>query len=224
MGQLRIGMVGQYVLPALESALHSIDIISPWLSPEYAQRLVAKAKDGVRVRVVTSDDYANQRHQQAVQILNVGVYTRTIDKRIWYYLVAALVIAFVGALTGGAIAFLALFVTVGVIVMGAAKNIHKHRTDGCPLFVRVTPASSRHKDRFVHVKLYIVDKRIAFAGSANLTRSGMSREGEQIEVKTEPGEVQQEIQLFEHFWGSEERTEEPTIRWRNKPVFRDISR
>ncbi|MEB3779948.1 MAG: phospholipase D-like domain-containing protein [Desulfurococcales archaeon] len=60
--------VGAYFANDLFTASEYIYVVSRWISPDHANRLVAKAKEGVEVKVLTSDD--NERnHQQALRIL-----------------------------------------------------------------------------------------------------------------------------------------------------------
>jgi hypothetical protein len=167
-----------------------------------------------------SSDDVRRRHQEALQVLRVGAYARTLDARISYYAVIAVAIVGAGILLGGALKFAVLCGAFLIILVGLKTSVRRHRTDTLPIDVKVTTSASQ----FVHAKLYIVDKRVAFVGSANLTYSGMNRDGERVEVKTEPSEVQQEMQAFEHFWGPKPLRPAVSrhVRWRNKAIFREI--
>ncbi|PLJ77109.1 phospholipase D-like domain-containing protein [Infirmifilum sp. SLHALR2] len=54
----------------------------------------------------------------------------------------------------------------------------------------------------LHAKIYIIDKKIAVTGSANLTESGLFRNLEHIEVKMEPKTVEENVKMFENLWAN----------------------
>jgi len=86
--------------------------------------------------------------------------------------------------------------SAALIAAGLVRNLVRTQASIDQLFVRVLPGT-----QLVHVKLYIVDDRVAFTGSANLTYSGMNRNIERMEMKTLAGEVQPEIAAFSGLWG-----------------------
>lgn len=111
-----------------------------------------------------------------------------------------------------------LILSAIAIIMAVALGIRTRPRSQYGLRLKVLPAR-----QLIHVKLYIVDKRVAFAGSANLTYSGMNRNIERIELKTIPLEVEQEIHAFSSLWGDEpEPIPGEPIKWREKPTFREI--
>ena len=217
MGEVYTGIVGSYVVPALRTARTSLDIVSPYLSPEYSHLLVSKARSGLRVRVLTSDSVGNPQHRQALAILRPGTEFYVSNRWFWYYVLAAIAsgtaVSLVSPIIGVVLAL------IGVITAIAAGIRTRPRA---PYGLRVIAMSAA---RLVHAKLYIVDGQVAFTGSANLTYSGMNRNIERIEVKTLPAEVQQEIDAFSALWGPD--TAQPSlepVKWKNKARFREIRR
>jgi hypothetical protein len=79
---------------------------------------------------------------------------------------------------------------------GLVRNLVRTKVSIDRLSVKVLSGT-----QLVHVKLYIVDDRVAFSGSANLTYSGMNRNIERMEMKTAAGEIQPEITAFSSLWG-----------------------
>ncbi len=61
--------VGKHVEPLLRGATRRIWICSPWIDLEYAKLLVEKARQGVDVRIVTSDDVNNKG---TIEMLNMS--------------------------------------------------------------------------------------------------------------------------------------------------------
>ena len=92
-----MGIVGQHVLPSIRAASRSLDIVSPYLSPEYAQLLLSKAKQGVMVHLITSDSIG-QRHQQALGMLGQSTSGYILDSRFWRYVVLAIVFGMSGVM------------------------------------------------------------------------------------------------------------------------------
>jgi phosphatidylserine/phosphatidylglycerophosphate/cardiolipin synthase-like enzyme len=200
--------VGEILLPLLTQSKESLDIVSPYLSAEYARFLVRKAESGVMVRLITSS-HTGRYHQQAVGVLApkstvefywppfvAGIIGLVVLTALGYFLVGVLVI--VGCSLAAILA-----------KRRPARSIHT-------LQVKIQPSE------FVHVKLYIIDGSTAIAGSANLTFSGMNSNVERVEVKESAAEVAQEIHAFEELWraGSwyavpAERMAWKEIRWRD---------
>ncbi len=137
-------------------------------------------------------------------------------KRFRYYLGASISFGVVASLILGAFG---LILAAIAIIIAVAMGIRTRPRSHYGLKLKVLPAR-----QLIHVKLYIVDQRIAFAGSANLTYSGMNRNIERIEVKTIPLEVQQEINAFLALWGDDrEAVHAVPIKWREKPTFHEIA-
>jgi phosphatidylserine/phosphatidylglycerophosphate/cardiolipin synthase-like enzyme len=200
--------VGEIVLPLLTESRASLDIVSPYLSAEYARFLIRKAESGVMVRLITSSS-TGRYHQLALKVLAPGPTLR------FYWL------PFVVGLLGLVVMFLLGYPLAAVLVFGVCVV--------AAIFARRQPARGIHTlqvkmqpREFVHVKLYIIDGRIAVAGSANFTFSGMNHNVERVEVKESTEEVAPEIHAFEELWraGSwyvvpAERFVWKEIRWRD---------
>lgn len=204
MGVVHSGIVGQYVLPSIRGATKSLDIISPYLTSEYAQLLVTKAGQGVVVRLITSDAPDNRRHQQALRMLGQkSVYN--LSPRAWRYLILALFVGIVGAFAISYVGLALVVIAVAAIVVTLAKNLTHRQANSIPLSVKVLSIR-----QLVHIKLYVVDQHIAFVGSANLTYSGMNRNIELIEEKTIPSEVRAEMGVFASLWGPQPKPSIPS--------------
>jgi phosphatidylserine/phosphatidylglycerophosphate/cardiolipin synthase-like enzyme len=178
--------VGEILLPLLTEGRESLDVASPYLSAEYAKLLIRKAESGVMVRLLTSS-HVGRYHQQALRVLAPTTTTR------FYW--PALVVGILGLVILSVLGYsvVGVLVLVGSMLAGIlarrqpARSIHT-------LQVKIQPRE------FVHVKLYIVDRRTAITGSANLTFSGMNSNVERVEVKESAEEVAQEIVAFEELW------------------------
>ncbi len=178
--------IGEIMLPLLAESRESLDIVSPYLSAQYAQLLVRKAESGVMVRLITSS-HTGRYHQQALSALG----PRSTLHFYWPPFVAGIVVLVILSVIG--------YFPLGVLVLAGCVLV--------AILARRQPARSIHTlqvkiqpREFVHVKLYIIDGRTSVAGSANLTFSGMNSNVERVEVKESPLEVVQEIVAFEELW------------------------
>jgi phosphatidylserine/phosphatidylglycerophosphate/cardiolipin synthase-like enzyme len=215
MGEVHVGTVGHLVIPALEKADHSIDVCSPWISTEYAELLLSKARQGVRVRLITTED------QQSLRVLDSPRHDRDIEpERIegllnqgFYYLFDTrdgnLVVAIFGLLAfllGAQSQSWFWLVIGGAFFLLGLLGYRKRTLDAEPKNTRrVLPLTvmTVTSGKF-HAKTYIVDGSVAYVGSANLTRSSMYGKKERIEIKSSPREVDQEIQAFSDLWEMED--------------------
>jgi len=119
-----------------------------------------------------------------------------LDSRFWRYLILAIMLGISGAALRGYEGLALFSFCLLSLVAGLAKNLIRRQASTTPLLVKVVPAT-----QLVHVKPYVVDQRVAFTGSANLTYSGMNRNIERIEMKTTSSEVRTEIGVFASLWG-----------------------
>ena len=60
--------VGAHFINELLESRSFIYVASRWISPEYAEKLIAKAREGVEVRIITSND-REKNHQRALKII-----------------------------------------------------------------------------------------------------------------------------------------------------------
>ena len=176
------------MLPLLTESKESLDIVSPYLSAQYAQLLVRKAESGVMVRFMTSS-HTGRYHQQALRALAPGSTLRFYWPPFAAGIVGLVILSVIGYFPVGVLVLAGCVLAAILAKRQPARSIHA-------LQVKIQPRE------FVHVKLYIIDGRTAIAGSANLTFSGMNSNVERIEVKESAVEVAQEIVAFEELWRS----------------------
>ena len=60
--------VGAHFINDLLLAQEYVYVVSRWISPDYARKLVEKARNGVEVKILTSDD-KEKHHQESLKIL-----------------------------------------------------------------------------------------------------------------------------------------------------------
>ena len=66
---LKIGVEKEF-MRFVSAARHTIDLISPWLSPEIVKVLAEKAEEnGLNIRIITSRDTSNKFHEESLKLL-----------------------------------------------------------------------------------------------------------------------------------------------------------
>ena len=92
-------------------------------------------------------------------------------------------------------------VKVRVLTSALGEGEVKHHLEALEFLKRNTSDSLEVRiAENLHAKMYIVDKKVAVTGSANLTESGLFRNLEHIEVKMEPKTVEENVKMFESLW------------------------
>jgi len=180
--------IGEILLPLLAESRESLDIVSPYLSAQYAQLLVRRAESGVMVRLITSS-HMGRYHQQALSALGPRSKLRFYWPPFVAGVVGLVILSVIGYFLVGVLVLIGCVIVAILAKRRPARSIHT-------LQVKISPRE------FVHVKLYIIDGRTCVAGSANLTFSGMNSNVERVEVKESAVEVAQEIVAFEELWRS----------------------
>jgi phosphatidylserine/phosphatidylglycerophosphate/cardiolipin synthase-like enzyme len=189
-GKVHVGTVGDIVIPALEKAEYSIDVCSPWISTDYARLLRSKASQGVKVRLITSEN------QEALQVFEHRRAERGSDSnKSWeswgwkpgmsledYLFQTPSGIAMIGT-----VAFVVLLLAIrgrswlialisGVFLLAAIYRFREGEYHPgvssdverpLPMTLMTVPSGK------FHAKMYIVDQSVAYVGSANLTRASM---------------------------------------------------
>ncbi len=142
--------VGAHFLDDMLLAESYIYVVSRWISPEYADRLISRAREGVAVKVITSND-PEKHHQEALKRLRKALKPGRFLLR---------------------------------------------RRDWEPPNMELGVV----EQRYLHVKMYIYDDKLAVVGSANLTQNGMWSNIEHIVVFDKPEEIQAIKKDFEKLW------------------------
>lgn len=170
----------RYIDTLLEERSRELKIISPFIGPAYAKKLIEESKRK-KIFVITS----GSSNSDAVEMLT--------KKGKKYYLkpVFYLSVAGVAAIY---LKFYTIFAAIGfAIVLAIALNIMINRKRSSNLSVKVVT------DKFIHEKLYLNDTS-AIVGSANLTYSGTHKNIEHIEVVKEKEKVKSLSRHFDDMW------------------------
>jgi phosphatidylserine/phosphatidylglycerophosphate/cardiolipin synthase-like enzyme len=152
--------VGHVLEDIILGAEKRLWVTSPWVSPKYAEVLVKKAKDGVDVKLLTSNDLKNVAHRKSMK--QMVSFKRKVE-RVPAYLSFVLTALFI-ALSSLSLPWLALTIfPIYIFYKYGLVFIAKPELD-------LVVFNKRKK--FTHSKIYISDD-ISVTGSANLTESGL---------------------------------------------------
>jgi phosphatidylserine/phosphatidylglycerophosphate/cardiolipin synthase-like enzyme len=216
---VRIGRGFRDLVEEIQSARKRVWVMSPWISPEYAQLLVRKASEGVDVRVFTTDDLGNRSHVSGLMEL---IEARRVVIRPASPLARRL--GFVLFLLGLVAVFIVLPAGVLMMIAGAAIYLMWGRDKfGIRYFSKVGEGRLviYHSEplNMVHAKIYVVDDHAA-VGSVNFTRSGVESNFECLVKIRDPLVVEEIVNRLGSLGNDPELREVPVdkIGWEILPV------
>lgn len=161
---------GEKILSLIRRAGEDLTVYSPFISPEFAELLVEKSKNGTDVEVFTAKARADY-HRKSLRILQNGPEAPTTKRD------AGLALVFLGVL-GVLVAYFLEFLALApsmLLLVGGGYLLKNH-------LERADEWSESHGEigvqivKGLHAKLYSRDggEEIVF-GSANLTNAGLRR-------------------------------------------------
>lgn len=194
----------------LVGAEHSVLVVSPYLSKRYVKLLLKKKREQhLDVVLITSTDFEKQKGSEWIYRMLVKQHRHTSEKplklRIFGLWTAGLtfVLSLAVAVTGFYLKVYVLLwalvgLPIGLLIKYFVDKIRVYSytySSVLPFYVTASPYSedTLSDQVLVHSKLYIVDGRIAYIGSANFTRSGFEYNYESI-VKITDSEAIKQIQ------------------------------
>jgi phosphatidylserine/phosphatidylglycerophosphate/cardiolipin synthase-like enzyme len=185
---------GLYVYQRINDAEKSIKIISPYMSIPQIKQLVDKKNQGIDIKVITTDDTNTISQDKLKELIIQKSFTLENNKEARTILLIFLILLlFVGILvliraismndnffkliTENWFLFVLYFV-IFFICRLLHKNIRIFQYSYHTIFPMLFAKSARSKDGiytglFFHSKLFIIDEKIAYAGSLNFSESGM---------------------------------------------------
>lgn len=156
--------VGHIIEDILISSNKRLWIVSPWLSPKYAEFLIKKKESGVDVKLITTNDLDNAAHKDSLKILIERKNEPFIENQKLAILIS-LIILVIGILTISKY-FGVLLIFIGLCLISI--SLLKKEKFEAKIPVTIIDKSSD----FTHSKIYIIDNNVGIVGSANLTDSG----------------------------------------------------
>jgi phosphatidylserine/phosphatidylglycerophosphate/cardiolipin synthase-like enzyme len=180
--------VGHILEDLIGSAKQRIYVVTPWISPKYAELLLKKKEKGCDVFLITTNDTSNTQHFHSLQILlEKNVEAPKFKKNAKYLFAISIFFMLLGI-------FLSFSFILGAFLLGIYIYLffQKERVS----FSFKIPMIVYNKDYdFTHSKLYILDD-IAVISSANFTESGLWKNIEEIVVFSDKQTVDEIVGVF----------------------------
>lgn len=182
---------GKEIHKSILSAKSCVKIVSPYLSPDYIQDLIFLHKKGIKITLITCDSiesnqYSKFKPSDLVIKEKVEDYSSAKSK-----------------------SFLAKILR---LLFPPIPNYNYK-----PLFdIKVFDSSTGKNPRsteLIHSKIYLIDNKIAFLGSANLTYSGFKTHYETTIKVSDPSAIQDISTEIDSLYNSTELKSKPIKEW-----------
>ena len=189
---------GMEILKAIKNAKKSIKIVSPYLSPSYIKELIHLRKKDIPITLITCDEietnnYSDLSHSDIIK--QKKVVTLEVENQKKILKTTSIILLVIGLLTlFFSIFFISfIFLSIPLIIISiiiAITNYFKeeYSYQYYPIFrIKVFDSHSGDKPwstNLIHSKIFIIDEKTCFLGSANFTYSGFKTHYETI-VKVE---------------------------------------
>ncbi|MCG2462071.1 phospholipase D family protein [Flavobacteriaceae bacterium F89] len=230
---------GKKLLQDIDNAKHSIQILSPFLSPFLIKKLILLHRKGITITLITTDeieDFYGDRERNIHQLI---LQDRQMDTQAearrnrwkifakglnWIILLSALSYLAIGTLAWNVKLFLPL-IPIGIlfqIVRWLRIKIRSHRIyhysyrQLFPFKVFVSPSKFGYGHTYLHGKIYLIDDQIAYLGSLNFTGGGTRSNYEtRIRIADKPS-VEEIRKEFHRLFQQEELPEVDIQSWGRK--------
>jgi phosphatidylserine/phosphatidylglycerophosphate/cardiolipin synthase-like enzyme len=189
---------GFHILNAIKNAKSSVKIISPYLSPDYTKELIKLHDKGVEITLITCDNLEtnNWSDFKPSDIIKKEKITdkklKSLKKSFYLYSFILFIISgisFFPLLAFPGIIFLPIILLIiTIILFTTAWIINDSKYNYHSIFrLKVFDSKSGENPKstnLIHAKIFFIDNKILFLGSANFTYSAFNTHYETIiEVK-----------------------------------------
>ena len=189
---------GMIILNAIKNAKESVKIVSPYLSPDYVKELINLSEKGILITLITCDEveinsYSDFRHSDIIKKKRIENQEakekkRAVKKYSMIFLLASLPFFMISVLSLLFIYLALLIIAISLASMIYSYFIKEYSYEYYPIFrLKVFDSKSGESPRstnLIHSKIFLVDNKILFLGSANFTYSAFKTHYETI-IKVE---------------------------------------
>lgn len=221
--------LGAGLLREIKEAGKSVKIVSPYLSASYIEELVNLAKNRVKITLITADElkedeygYSNFKHTDIIKQKRIeNPEAKTKKRKLRIISITLFLIAFITIISSilfSALIYLSMILALtGIIVLIGGYFIKEYKLEYYCLFrLKIFDSSSGKKPQskeLIHSKIFIIDEKTAFLGSANFTYSGFNTHYEtliKIEDQNAVNDISQEV---ENLYNSTELSSKSIDKW-----------
>ena len=222
----------------IREAKRSVRVVSPYLGDHLGEVLVGCQERGVAVRAIVSNDLGNARDLARMLVVQTvqldadrqrlarygsvfGAFTLIVALALLAWAVverSAAVVATALLLGLLAVLLVLFFQQIAIYVYSYSYRVGGLRVVPSP---RCYPYGTKESaPPFVHAKLYIIDDRVAYLGSANFTASGLFDNLEAMVRLTSPDAVAALGRYVDELVGGTQLPAYPPELWA-RPFFRE---
>ena len=219
---------GYEILNAVKNAKKSVKIISPYLSASYLDELVSLSKKKVEVTLITSDNLTEQNSNYSFDDSKIIKQEKIINpqakqkkKNLKIFSMSLLLIGFIILFFSIAFMFLifisTILIIISIIIAITSYFTKEYNYQYFSIFrVRIFDSHSGDKPwstSLIHSKIFIIDEKTAYLGSANFTYSGFKTHYETI-IKVEDARAIEDISReVENLYNSKELSYKSLDEW-----------
>ncbi len=194
---------GKKLLEDINNAKKSVKIISPYLSPGLMKEIIYLKNNGIDIELITMDDiedFYNNNYEKNIHKLIIQkriTDDKAVEKRekykdivkiltyIGYGLLAILIIALY-YIKDTKVLYGAVPLTVLYFITKLYKDKVKNQRIYNYCYAQLFPFKvfHSHNNNYIHSKIYLIDEKIAYLGSLNLTNNG-TKDNHETRIRTE---------------------------------------
>lgn len=212
---------GIEILNAIKNAKTSVKIVSPYLSPDYIKELIKLNNKEVDVTLITCDNlevnqWSDFKHSDVIKQEKIPISKRKELKKLIrkfsliLFLISVLSIAVSVILPGLLFAGIPLFV-LALILIFSNSFINEYTYNYYSIFrLKVFDSKSginSQSTNLIHSKIFLIDNKILFLGSANFTYSAFKTHYETIIKVLDAKAIEDVDEEIEKIYNSKELKE-----------------
>jgi len=190
--------IGTNLLKEIKNAKESVKIVSPYLSAMYIEELVNLSKKGVKITLITADElsedkygFSKFKHEDIIKqkrtekrIKNPDANTKR--KKLKKITIISALIALL-VLLASILFFPLVYFSIFLVILSGISLTQgllvkdyesEYKSEYYSIFrIKVFDSSSGKKPQsreLIHSKIFVIDEKTAFLGSANFTYSGFN--------------------------------------------------
>lgn len=207
--------IGRELLKEIKSAKKSIQIVSPYLSPSYVDELISLRAKGVKITLITSDEikegdgyYSDLEHTDLIKqkrTTDISAKKRR-EKGMKYsalgFLAPILFFLIFSSSIAWRISIAEVIITFFVFIhyyMIAIYSYSYFSIFRLKVFHSQYNKLGLEGEDLIHSKVYVIDERVAYLGSANFTHEGFNDNYEslvKVEDKTAVQNISDEVEAL----------------------------
>lgn len=220
---------GEDILNEIKNAKKSVKIVSPYLTGSFVQEIINLHNKGIQITLITADNITEEKNSYSnFNNMNLVKTEKIVDEKLEkvrkngiYYSK----IAFALSIVSFALFFVfqvfiiltALLFLAGIIIYIYFSMIETSKIIYAPLFrIKVFDSKSGDKPystQLIHSKIFVIDDKVCFLGSANFTYSGFKTHYETVICINDVKAVRDISHEVEMLYNSNELRSKPVEEW-----------